>query len=104
MTVEQETASGLKSSLAGRSLDLKSGDRRRETVAVKPNEIGTFAYTISVAGPGGIDVKRRLAFDVKPPAGDIRRTTVSALGAKGGKLTLSPDLLQDLIPSTRAYR
>jgi uncharacterized protein YfaS (alpha-2-macroglobulin family) len=100
LTVEQETASGLKSSLAGRSLDIKSGDRRRETVAVKPNEIGTFAYTISVKGPGGIDVKRRLAFDVKPPAGDIRRTTVSALGAKGGKLTLSPDLLQDLIPST----
>lgn len=100
VTVEQETASGLKSSLAGRDLDLKAGVRRRETVAIKPNEIGTFSYTVSVAGPGGIDVKRRLAFDVKPPAGDIRRTTVSALAAKGGKLTLSPDLLQDLIPST----
>jgi uncharacterized protein YfaS (alpha-2-macroglobulin family) len=100
LTVQQESASGLKSSLAGRSLDLKSGDRQRETVEIKPNEIGTFAYTVSVTGPGGIDVKRRMAFDVKPPAGDIRRTTVSALAAKGGKLTLSPDLLQDLIPST----
>jgi uncharacterized protein YfaS (alpha-2-macroglobulin family) len=100
LTVEQEPAAGLRSSLAGRSLDLKSGDRRRETVEIKPNEIGTFAYTVSVTGPGGIDVKRRMAFDVKPPAGDIRRTTVSALAARGGKLTLSPDLLQDLIPAT----
>jgi uncharacterized protein YfaS (alpha-2-macroglobulin family) len=36
MTVEQEAASGLKSSLAGRDLDLKAGDRTRETVTIKP--------------------------------------------------------------------
>ena len=41
-----------------------------------------------VTGPDGIDVRRRLTFDVKVPAGDIRRLTVSSLAAKGGKLTL----------------
>jgi hypothetical protein len=100
LLVEQEAASGLKASLAGRDLQLKAGDRRRETVAIKPAEIGSFTYAINVTGPDGIDVKRRIALDVKAPAGDIRRTTVSSLAAKGGKLTLSSDLLQDLIPST----
>jgi uncharacterized protein YfaS (alpha-2-macroglobulin family) len=52
-----------------------------------------------VTGPDGIDVSRRLTFDVKPPAGDIKRTTVSQIAAKGGKLTLSKDLLAGLIAS-----
>ena len=51
-----------------------------------------------VTGPNGIDVRRHLTFDVKVPAGDIRRLTVSQLQAKGGKITLSSDLFQDLIP------
>ena len=41
-----------------------------------------------VTGPNGIDVRRQLTFDVKVPAGDIRRLTVSQLQAKGGKITL----------------
>src|SRR5690606_32755287 len=36
-------------------------------------------------------------FDVKPPAGDITRTTVATLAPKGGKLTLSKDLVAGLI-------
>ena len=51
-----------------------------------------------VTGPGGIDVKRTLTFDVKVPAGDIRRMTVATLAPKGGKISLSRDLVQDLIP------
>jgi alpha-2-macroglobulin len=41
-----------------------------------------------------------LSFDVKPPAGDIKRTTIATLPPKGGKLVISADLLADLIPST----
>ena len=51
-----------------------------------------------VTGPNGIDVRRKLTFDVKVPAGDIKRLTVSSLQAKGGKHHAVPDLLQDLIP------
>ncbi|MCB1510097.1 MAG: alpha-2-macroglobulin family protein, partial [Hyphomicrobiaceae bacterium] len=36
--------------------------------------------------------------DVKPPAGDVRRTTITALKAGGGSVTLSPALFQNLIP------
>ena len=53
---------------------------------------------VRVTGPNGIDVRRRLTFDVKVPAGDIKRLTVSSLAAKGGKITLSADLFHDLIP------
>ena len=51
-----------------------------------------------VTGPGGIDVKRTLTFDVKVPAGDIRRMSVATLAPRGGKISLSRDLVQDLIP------
>jgi alpha-2-macroglobulin len=60
--------------------------------------VGLMSLALRVSGPNGIDVRRRLRFDVKVPAGDIKRLTVSSLTAKGGKVTLSKDLLQDLIP------
>jgi len=85
--------------LAERSLDLKSGERKAERVNVKPEEVGLRTYDVRVTGPDGIDVNRRLTFDVKPPAGDIKRTTVSQIAPKGGKLTLSKDLLAGLIAS-----
>src|SRR5262249_61690023 len=73
-------------------------DRKSERFRVKPDQVGHFAYDISITGPAGLDVKRRLSFDVKPPAGDIRRATVSQLAPGGGTLTLTADLFHDLIP------
>ncbi len=40
-----------------------------------------------------------MTFDVLPPANDVKRTTISSLKANGGKLTLSRDLVADLIAS-----
>ncbi len=83
------------------SLDLKAGERRSEHIPVKPESVGLVDYDIRVTGPDGIDVKRHLTFDVKPPAGDIKRTTVASLKA-GGNIQLSPDLVRDMIaPRTR---
>ena len=83
------------------SLDLKAGERRSEHIPVKPESVGLVDYDIRVTGPDGIDVKRHLTFDVKPPAGDIKRTTVASLKA-GGNISLSPDLVRDMIaPRTR---
>jgi uncharacterized protein YfaS (alpha-2-macroglobulin family) len=80
------------------SLDLKNGERRATQVAVKPADVGLIDYDIRVTGPGGIDVKRHLTFDVKPPAADIKRTTVASL-KPGGSISLSPDLVRDMIAS-----
>ena len=79
------------------TLDLKTGARKVERVALKPTGVGLFAYDIKVQGPGGIVVTRRLTLDVKPPAGDIKRTTVARIAGNGGSLTLSKDLVSDLI-------
>lgn len=81
-----------------RSVTLAAGERKREAFQIKPEEVGLMTLAVRVTGPNGIDVQRRLTFDVKVPAGDIKRLTVSSLTAKGGKITLSKDLLQDLIP------
>ena len=64
---------------------------------MKPAEVGLHTYDVAVTGPEGIFVKRRLNLDVKPPAGDIKHTTSTVLAAKGGKITLSKDLVAGLI-------
>ena len=86
-------------SLQAKSLDLKALEKKADTLTLKPDDVGRMELAVSVTGPGGIAVKRQLSIEVKPPAGDIKRVTVSSLKPKGGKLTLSPDLVADLIPS-----
>ncbi|HRO51108.1 MAG TPA: alpha-2-macroglobulin family protein, partial [Hyphomicrobium sp.] len=78
-------------------LDLAQSERKSAQVNLKPHDVGTFVYDVNVTGPNDIAVSRRLQFDVKPPAGDIKRSTVATLAAKGGKLTLSKDLLAGMI-------
>jgi uncharacterized protein YfaS (alpha-2-macroglobulin family) len=82
-----------------RRVTLAAGERKRESFQLVPGEVGLTRLALSVTGPGAVDVRRTLSFDVKVPAGDIRRMTVSTLAAKGGKLTLTRDLVQDLVAS-----
>jgi uncharacterized protein YfaS (alpha-2-macroglobulin family) len=84
--------------LSTQTIEMKSGEHKREQVRFKSDSIGVVALAVRVTGPNGIDVNRRLTFNVNPPAGDIKRVSVSQLMAKGGRLTLSNDLLRDLIP------
>ncbi|MFV0368215.1 MAG: alpha-2-macroglobulin family protein [Hyphomicrobiaceae bacterium] len=83
--------------IADTTIDLKTGARQVERVALKPANVGLFSYDIKLQGPGGILVTRRMTLDVKPPAGDIKRTTVAKVAGNGGSLTLSKDLAADLI-------
>ena len=82
--------------MSGQSL--RAGERKRESFELKPGEVGLTKLALRITGPGGVDVKRTLTFDVTVPAGDIRRLTVATLAANGGKISISPDLVQDLIP------
>lgn len=86
-------------SLAATDIALAQGERKSTVVDVKPDDVGQRSYDVTVEGPGGLTVSRRLTFDVMPPAGDIKRTTVSQIAGKGGKLTISKDLLAGLIKS-----
>ncbi len=100
LTVTFNPVQGLKNELASRTLDLKAGEKKADTLELKPSDIGTMPVEVAVTGPTGVSVKRSLQFDVKPPGGDIKRVTVSQLAAKTGKITLSKDLFTDLIPSS----
>ena len=65
------------------AVTLGAGERKREAFELKPSEVGLTTLAVRVTGPDGIDVRRRLTFDVKVPAGDIKRLTVSLAGGQG---------------------
>ncbi len=77
---------------------LGKGERKAVTFDLSPTRIGQVAYDVRVTGPNAIDVKRDLVFDVKAPARDVRRVTVSSLEAGGGSVSISKDLLTDMVP------
>lgn len=77
---------------------LATGERKSLSFDLAPTRIGQVAYDVRITGPDGIDVQRDLLFDVKPPARDVRRVFVSKLGADGGKLAVSNDLLTHMVP------
>ncbi len=93
------SASERLTSLAERTLELKTGDKKIERIAYKPTDVGTVTLKAIVSGPGDILVKREMTFEVLPPAGDIKRTVISSIKENGGKLTVSSDLVHDLIAS-----
>jgi alpha-2-macroglobulin len=86
-------------SIAERPVDLKVSERKSERISFKPKDVGRVTLKAVVSGPNDIAIKREMTFNVLPPAGDIKRTTISSLKANGGKLTLSSDLVHDLIAS-----
>ncbi|MGE3064222.1 MAG: alpha-2-macroglobulin [Hyphomicrobiaceae bacterium] len=97
--ISADYSGGMTGQAFARSVALKAGERKREAFTLKPTDVGQMSLVVRVAGPGGIDVHRTLTFDVKPPASDIKRLTVSELAANGGRITVSSDLLADMIPS-----
>jgi uncharacterized protein YfaS (alpha-2-macroglobulin family) len=100
VAVEHETETGRRQSIAGLDVGLKAGERRREPVPLAPAALGKSIYGVTVTGPDGLEVRRRVALSIVPPAMGIRRTTLARLAADGGKLTVSGDLFHDLIPSS----
>ena len=98
LAVERETGAGTGASVLQREVRLDAGERRSERLSIKPTEAGLVTYGVRITGPGGIDVKRRLTFDVKVPGGDIKRVTVAKLAPRSGRLTVSKDMLADMIP------
>lgn len=85
--------------LTERDVALKTGAKTFQKIAFSPKDVGPVTLKATVTGPGDIALKREMTFDVLPPAGDIKRTTISSLKPASGKITISSDLVRDLIPS-----
>ncbi len=98
LAVERDGGNGAMASVLQREVRLNVNERKSERLSIKPGEAGLVSYDVRITGPGGVDVKRRLTLDVKVPGGDVKRVTVAKLAPRSGKITLSKDLLADLIP------
>ncbi|MGQ0455599.1 MAG: alpha-2-macroglobulin family protein [Hyphomicrobium sp.] len=81
------------------SAKLKTGEKALKRIAYKPAEVGSLTLRAVLTGPGDVRIKRDMTFDVLPPANDVKRTTIASLKANGGKMTVSRDLVSDLIAS-----
>ncbi len=78
LTAEQENPQGLATSLAQRNPRLAPNQRRSERVAIKPASLGRHVYSVRVNGPDGIEVRRRVALEVMPPAKQTSRPRADA--------------------------
>jgi uncharacterized protein YfaS (alpha-2-macroglobulin family) len=84
---------------ATQTLTLRAKERGAIAVPITANAVGTGAIKVDVSGPAGFALERNYAVAVRPPGQILARRTIQPL-AKGESLTLSGDMLADLVPGT----
>jgi uncharacterized protein YfaS (alpha-2-macroglobulin family) len=89
--------SGAPVDVLNREIELPKEGRKALTIEMAPKEIGLVTYDVYVTGADGLDVQRDYILDVKAPASDVRRVVLKEIQA-GENLTVTRDLLKDLIP------
>ncbi len=77
------TSAGISKPAFERQVQIGQGDRKREAFELAPTDVGLMQIAVRVSGPG-VEINRKLTFDVKVPAGDIKRLSVSSLAKNGG--------------------
>jgi uncharacterized protein YfaS (alpha-2-macroglobulin family) len=86
---------------AGATQTLKLAGKARGGVSLplSATAAGNGAVTVHISGPGNFDLARTYALAVKPATQVLTRRTVRPI-AKGESITLSNDLIADLVPGT----
>jgi uncharacterized protein YfaS (alpha-2-macroglobulin family) len=87
---------------ARRTLTLPARGKAQITIPVTAAGIGTASFDVAVTGPNGVSTRQALNLRVQPSLNTIARRNVRTLEANGGQLTLSSDLLADLVPGSGA--
>ena len=81
------------------TLSLRAKQRSSATVPLNGTGAGIANVSVDIAGPGGFTLQRSYALAVKPATQVLTRRTVKPI-AKGESLTVSNDLIADLVPGT----
>jgi uncharacterized protein YfaS (alpha-2-macroglobulin family) len=81
------------------TLRLGAGKRGALNLGIAASGVGTGTLGVRVTGPGAFEIARSYALAVKPANQVLVRRTVKPI-ASGESLTLSNDLLTDLVPGT----
>jgi uncharacterized protein YfaS (alpha-2-macroglobulin family) len=86
---------------AGATQTVKLAGKARSglSLPLSATAAGNGAVTVHISGPGNFDLARTYALAVKPATQVLTRRTVRPI-AKGESITLSNDLIADLVPGT----
>lgn len=83
-----------------RTVQLPAGGKTQMTIPVTAAGLGRAEFDVRVSGPNGIGTVQNLAVRVQPSAATIARRIVRALPGNGGSITVSADLMADLVPNS----
>lgn len=83
-----------------RTMQLGAGAKMQMTIPVTAAGLGRAEFDLRVSGPNGIGTVQNLAVRVQPSAATIARRIVRAIPGNGGAITVSSDLLADLVPNS----
>ncbi|MCO5089675.1 alpha-2-macroglobulin [Bosea sp. (in: a-proteobacteria)] len=83
-----------------RTMQLGAGAKTQMTIPVTAAGLGRAEFDVRVSGPNGIGTVQNLAVRVQPSASTIARRIVRAIPGNGGAITVSADLLADLVPDS----
>lgn len=82
------------------TIALNEGERKSLSLPFKASSIGNAKVSLLISGPDGYQAERVYEIPVFPAAPDVKRRLISNLTATGGKLTISKDSYDGLIPSS----
>ncbi len=83
-----------------RTLQLAAGAKSELTIPVTAAGLGRAEFDVRITGPGGIGTVQNLAVRVQPSANTIARRIVRPIPGNGGAITVSSDLMADLVPNS----
>ncbi|MGO4671566.1 alpha-2-macroglobulin [Bosea sp. 2YAB26] len=81
-----------------RTLTLAAGAKSQMTIPVTAAGLGRAEFDVRISGPNGVGTVQNLAVRVQPSANTIARRIVRPIPGNGGSITVSSDLLADLVP------
>ncbi|MBV9261013.1 MAG: alpha-2-macroglobulin family protein, partial [Pseudolabrys sp.] len=81
------------------SLPLNEKQRGRLSLPLSASGAGPGTVSVTVNGPGGLQMQRAYALNTRPATQILARRSVKAL-AQGESLTVTPDMFADFVPGT----
>ncbi|SEG32704.1 alpha-2-macroglobulin family protein [Bosea lathyri] len=83
-----------------RTLQLATGAKSQMTIPVTAAGLGRAEFDVRITGPNGVGTVQNLAVRVQPSASTIARRVVRPIPGNGGSITVSSDLMADLVPNS----
>lgn len=83
-----------------RTIQLATGAKAQMTIPVTAAGLGRAEFDVRITGPGGVGTVQNLALRVQPSAATIARRIVRPIPGNGGAITVSSDLMADLVPNS----